>query len=382
MKLQHVRAIAIMFIMMISINAQSQTAIKRPLVEEYTGTWCSSCAFGNVYFDYLATNFPNAIPVAIHSGDVMQNTSIASYMTNYFDALPTFLYDRVDFPTNPEMVPAVSAYPWSTGLDTLDHYLNMVYNQIPIATVGIDQSYNAATREITATITGNFIDDASGNFRLNCFVLEDSVSGGSDYSQTNSNFSGWTGGPSYLQDLINSPSVINGYNHNHVVREMLGSPAGAVASIPTSVSNGSSYSKTFTYTLPVDYDENQISLVGVVQRYGANVENDRNVVNANSQHLELQTNSIANLENAIINLSVYPNPVDESSKLEFYIKKAGIVSCSLFNSMGQKVSEVFNSHFTQGEYRINLNQFDLSSGIYFLKFSQNQSNQTEKICVW
>ncbi len=381
MKLQHIRIIAIVFTLMIAVNAQSQTAIKRPLVEEYTGAWCSSCGFGNVYFEHLAANYPNAIPVAIHSGDVMQNVSIVSYMTDYFDALPTFLYDRVDFPTNPEIVPAVSAYPWPTGLDTLDHYLDYIYNQTPIATVGIDQVYNSTTREITATITANFIEDATGDFRLNCFVLEDSVTGGSDYDQSNSNFSGWTNGPSFLQSLINSPAVITGYHHNHVVREMLGTPSGALASIPTSVSNGSSYSKTFTYTLPVDYDENQISLVGVIQRYGSSVENDRNVVNANSQHLEVQTNSLTNIENSILDLSVYPNPIDESSKIEFYVKKSGTISCALYNSLGEEVAIIFQNHLTQGEYRINLNQFGLSGGIYYLKFCQSQSTQTEKICV-
>lgn len=381
MRLQQIRIIATVFTMMIAINGQSQTAIKRPLVEEYTGAWCSSCAFGNVYFDYLAINYPNAIPVAIHSGDVMQNVSIVNYMTDYFDALPTFLYDRVDFPSNPEIVPAVSAYPWPTGLDTLDHYLDMVYNQTPIATVGIDQTYNSATREITATITANYIEDATGNFRLNCFILEDSVTGGSDYNQTNSNFSGWTGGPAYLQSLINSPSVITGYHHNHVLREMLGTPAGATASIPTTVSNGSSYSKTFTYTLPVDYDENQISLVGVIQRYGPSIENDRNVVNANSQHLEVQTNSLTDIENNILDLSVYPNPINETSKIEFYVRETGTISCTLYNSLGVEVSSIFDNEFTQGEYKIDLNQYDLSSGIYFLKFIQNQLNQTEKICV-
>lgn len=381
MKLQHIKMIAALFIITVNFTAQSQTAIKRALVEEYTGTWCSSCAFGNVYFDYLATNYPNAIPVAVHSGDIMQNFSIVSYMTEYFDALPTFLYDRVDFPSNPEIVPAVSAYPWATGLDTLNHYLDNVYTQTPIATVGIDQTYDPTTRVITATINANFIDDATGNFRLNCFILEDSVTGGSDYDQTNSNFSGWTGGPAYLQSLINSPAIITGYYHNHVAREMLGTPAGAVASIPTTVSNGSSYSKTFTYTLPAEYDENQISLVGVIQRYGPSVENDRNIVNANSQHLELETNGLTTLENNFIDLSVYPNPIDETSKIEFYVKETGTISCALYNSVGEKVSFIFEKEFTQGEYKINLNQYDLSSGIYFLKFSQNATNQIEKICV-
>jgi thiol-disulfide isomerase/thioredoxin len=362
-------------------QAQSQTPIKRPLVEEYTGTWCSSCAFGNVYFDYLETNYPNAIPVAIHSGDVMQNLDVVLYMSDYFDALPTFLYDRVDFPSNPEASPAVSAYPWPTALDTLDHYLSIQYNQTPTATVGIDQVYDPTTREITATITANFVENDAGSFRLNCFVLEDSVTGGSDYNQTNSNFSGWTGGPSFLQDLINSPSIITGYAHNHVLREMLGTPAGATASIPATVTNGSSYSKTFTYTLPVDYDETQISLVGVIQRHGSSVINDRNVVNANSQHLVTGSSSLWEFEQDFLNINVYPNPIQATSKIEFYVKENGVISGGIYNVLGEEVTSLFNQHFTQGEYKIELGQYNLSSGVYYVKFNQNEATQSIKVCV-
>ncbi len=381
----YTRLFFIMFILMTTINVQSQVAIKRALVEEYTGAWCSSCAFGSVYSEHLANNYPNAIFIAIHSGDPMQNFSITGYMTNYYDALPTFLYDRVDFPTNPGQVSAVSAYPWNTGLDTLDHYLDIQYNQSPIVTVGIDQVYDAITREITVTISGNFVANATGDFRLNCFIVEDSISGGQEYNQSNTNFSGWTGGPSYLQPLIDSDPIIAGYQHNHVVREMLGTPAGATASIPTTVTNGSSYSKTFTYVLPAEYDENQISLVGTVQRFGADINTDREIVNANSQHLNLDsddpTSSLSAISNNIIDLIVYPNPIDESSKVEFYVKKTGVITCSIYNSLGQEVAMLFNKQFTQGEYKINLNQYDLKSGIYYLKFNQNQSLQTEKICV-
>lgn len=371
--------------LILTINANSQTAIKRPLVEEYTGAWCSSCAFGSVYSEHLKNNYPNSIFIAVHSGDPMQVFSISGYMSNYFDALPTFLFDRVDFPTNPGQVSAVSAYPWNTALDTLDHYLDIQYNMSPIATVGIDQTYDATSREITVTINGNFITDASGDFRLNCFIVEDSISGGSDYNQSNTNFSGWTGGPSFLQPLIDSDPVIVGYQHNHVVREMLGTPAGIVASIPTTVTNGSSYSKTFTYVIPAEYDESQISLVGVIQRYGADINIDREIVNANSQHLDLDeedpTSSLNGIENNILDLIVYPNPIDETSKIEFYVKETGTISCSIYNSLGEEVAIVFNKTFTQGEYKMNLNHFNLGSGIYYLRFNQNQSSQIEKICV-
>lgn len=368
-------------------NVFAQTPIKRVLVEESTGTWCASCGFGSVYFEHLESKYPNTIPVAVHTGpggqDPMAIFSVELYMIPYFSGSPTFLFDRKDFPSNPNSKPAISASnpSWEFGLDTLDKYMDMIYNQSPLATVGLTQSYNAITRELTVTVNSNFIQNATGEFRLNCFILEDSVTGGSEYNQANSNFSGWTSGPAYLADLISAPNPIVGYNHNHVLRATLGNPEGATASIPTTVTAGSSYSKTFTYTIPAGFDESQISLVGLVQRYGADVVQDREIVNAYSEHLNLSPLSISKLPQDFITISVYPNPLAANSTMEFYVKNNDNISCDLINSNGQIVKHIFNKHFTQGEYKMNLGVDTLPNGIYFLKFTNSETSTIKKIVV-
>ena len=235
-------------LLVLSFNSNAQDPIKRVVVEESTGTWCASCGFGSIYFEHLETNYPNAIPIAFHTGpggqDPMSILSFEIYYIPYFNGSPTFLFDRKDFPENPSTKPSISASdPWSSGIETLDSYLDQIYDQTPIATIGMEQSYNSSNRELTVTVTSNFIQDVTGDFRLNCMILEDSVTGGSEYDQANSNFSGWTGGPSFLQELIDESPVITGYVHNHVLRAALGDSEGAIASIPNSVANGTSYSK-------------------------------------------------------------------------------------------------------------------------------------------
>jgi len=360
--------------------------IKRVLVEESTGTWCASCGFGGIYFEHLESNYPNAIPVAVHTGpggqDPMAIFSVELYMSNYFGGSPTFLFDRKNFPNNPSTKSSVSgSNPWAHGLDTLDSYLDLVYNQAPIATVGITQSYDISNREITITVTANFIENATGNFRLNCFILEDSVTGGAEYNQANSNFSGWTAGPSYLQELIDESHPIVGYVHKHVLREMVGNPEGMTANIPTTVASGSSYSKTFTYTIPVEFDENNISLVGLIQRYGSDVVADREIVNANSQDLSLVPNSISETAQNFVDISVFPNPVTEKSSIEFYVRKNDNIKCDLINSFGQLVKPLFNNYFTQGEYRVDFDRSNLSNGVYFLRFSNSETTVIKKIVV-
>ena len=364
----------------------SQDPIKRVLVEEFTGTWCASCGYGGIYFKHLEDNYPNAIPVAIHNGfmvDPMEILEIEIYMVDYFGGSPTFLFDRTDFAENSQTDASISASnTWEHGLDTLDYYMEKLYNEAPLATIGISQTFDPSTRLITATITSNFIDNANGNFRLNCFIVEDSVTGGTEYDQSNQNFSGWTGAPSYLQELVDQPAIISGYVHNHVLRGMLGNPEGVSASIPTSVIDGDSYSKEFTYTLPDDYDANQISLVGVLQRYGSNKITDREIVNANSQKLlSGPPTSTASLNKEFIDLKVYPNPISEGSKIEFYAKESGNISCTLYNTQGQKIKDIFHENFVQGEYSLNLGIKNLDNGIYFLKFSNKKYNSIKRIIV-
>ena len=366
--------------------SQAPTAIKRVLVEESTGVWCASCAYGSVYFKHLKNNYPNAIPVAIHTGpggqDSMAILSVELYMIPYYSGSPTFLMDRKDFPENSSSKPSISASnTWEHGLDTLDYYMNKIYNTAPLATIGITQTYNPTTRVISATITSTFVTNTTGNFRLNCFIIEDSVTGGPHYNQANSNFSGWTAGPSYLQDLINAPAVITGYVHNHVLRAMLGNPEGATASIPTTVTNGSSYSKTFSYTVPAEFDEKHISLIGIIQNYGPDKVADREIVNANSQKLNTNSTSISDLEKDFIDVSIFPNPITEESNIEFYAKNDENLSCVLYDIQGRVVKELFNKHFAPGEYRISLGNMNLKSGVYIIRFFNNKNAISKRIII-
>jgi len=378
----------VLALMLTSFSAFSQTptAIKRVLVEESTGVWCASCAYGSVYFEHLENNYPNAIPVAIHTGpggqDSMAIFSVELYMIPYYSGSPTFLMDRKDFPENSSSKPSISAAnPWEHGLDTLDYYMNQIYNSTPKATIGITQTYNPTTRVISATITSTFITNTTGNFRLNCFIIEDSVTGGPHYDQANSNFSGWTSGPAYLKDLINAPAVITGYVHNHVLRAMLGNPEGATASIPTTVTNGSAYSKTFSYTLPAEFDENHISLIGIIQNYGSDVVADREIVNANSQKLNTNATSISDVEKDFIEVSIFPNPITEESNIEFYAKNDENLSCVLYDVQGRVVKELFSKHFAPGEYRVSLANMNLKPGVYVLRFFNNKDVISKRIII-
>jgi len=66
----------------------------------------------------------------------------------------------------------------------------------------------------------------------------------------------------------------------------------------------------------------------------------------------------------------YPNPFNPSTIIEFGLKSAAKVNLTIYNILGQKISELANNQFQAGRYRINWdgknthNQM-VGSGLYF-----------------
>jgi len=77
----------------------------------------------------------------------------------------------------------------------------------------------------------------------------------------------------------------------------------------------------------------------------------------------------------------YPNPAADQSRIEFVIAKAGLVSLSLYNSVGQPVKELFNGSLEKGSYSIIVELADLDPGIYLYKMLFEGKEQTLKMII-
>jgi len=64
--------------------------------------------------------------------------------------------------------------------------------------------------------------------------------------------------------------------------------------------------------------------------------------------------------------SVYPNPFNPVTTLEFSIEKEGMVSLQVFDLNGRMVEEILQKNLTHGYHSINWNAQEFSSGIYFI----------------
>lgn len=86
--------------------------------------------------------------------------------------------------------------------------------------------------------------------------------------------------------------------------------------------------------------------------------------------------------NQKISLNVYPNPITNSSILQFELPYHEYVTISIYNMQGQKVAEPYSGHRTAGKYQIALHGLEqLSSGLYFVRMQIAGKTLTEKIIV-
>jgi hypothetical protein len=63
----------------------------------------------------------------------------------------------------------------------------------------------------------------------------------------------------------------------------------------------------------------------------------------------------------------YPNPFNPSTTIKYSIQKNAYVNLSVYNMLGQKVTELVNEMMSAGEYQIEFNSAELSSGVYIAK---------------
>ncbi|MBK8554211.1 MAG: T9SS type A sorting domain-containing protein [Ignavibacteria bacterium] len=77
----------------------------------------------------------------------------------------------------------------------------------------------------------------------------------------------------------------------------------------------------------------------------------------------------------------YPNPFNPVSKIFFDIPKEGNVKITVYNSIGQKITELVNEFKSPGRYQVEFNGSNFASGIYFYRIESGNFNQVRKMLL-
>ncbi len=77
----------------------------------------------------------------------------------------------------------------------------------------------------------------------------------------------------------------------------------------------------------------------------------------------------------------YPNPFNPSTKIKFEIPSQSNIKLKVFNILGAEVAELVNETKTPGQYEVEFNAQNLSSGVYFYTLQTENFIQTKKMIL-
>lgn len=286
------------------------------LAEEATGTWCGWCPRGAVFMDLLSNKYDDFIGVAVHNGDPMVNTTYDAWMANSVGGYPSAHVQRKFTDINPSDLEA--------------NYL-LAKNIAPAAELSLDFDYDEVTRELSATVTGTFLMNAISH-RFNLILTEDGVTGtGAGWSQSNY-YAGGAQGPMGGYESLPNPVPAAQMVYDHVARAIVGTPNGAVGSLPFIVKAGESHSYTFTHTLDMTWNPEKIHVIGVLH-------NDQTKSIANAVSTSLLNSGISDLPASVTSLDIFPNPTAHEAFVRLNLDQTLPVSIRVVDILGQTVAE-------------------------------------------
>ena len=80
-------------------------------------------------------------------------------------------------------------------------------------------------------------------------------------------------------------------------------------------------------------------------------------------------------------LQNYPNPFNPVTKISYALPKNGYVTLKVYDMLGREVAELVNEVKTAGNYTVDFNAGNLSSGTYFYRLETNGFIDTKKMMI-
>jgi hypothetical protein len=328
---------------------------KNILIEEVTGAWCGYCPRAPIiYKKTIEPVVPNTIFVAIHTGDAMAITDSREFTNTYVTGVPCGFVNRTKLTA--DVAIDYSPEEWLNLINHTDQEFNP-------AVLNVYNYYDPVTGDWKIDVVADFIFNMTGNFRLNCYILEDSLKGtGSSWDQRNFFNSGAT---DPYRELQGAGDPIPGYYHNHVVRKMLGGSWGQAGIIPSQVSRGDRYVFSKTFKMDSKWKPGQLHVVGILQLYDAD-KLRRQILNSVEAPLSYATGA-EQIQNSR-SVTLFPNPSSDQATLQLKNFGQEDLTLKVINISGQEMTEqvIANPGISK---TISLDLRKYSAGIYFVRIS-------------
>ena len=350
MKTTLISAFALLFSLCFLPHMQAQAPGKRILLEKVTSAGCPGCPNGDLILESMLAADSNLIVVAIHRNDYWHTDSMKSpdgnaILSEYLWAHPTVMVDRIKWDDFSHV--CLLSHMWQPKVD-------LRKNDPPRASIGAVSTYDPPSRTLNVQVNGVAIANLNNDYRLNAYLVESPVLGhGPGYDQLNGN-NATPGSP-----LFGLGDTIPNYVHKWVLRDMLGGPLGEAATVPMPAPPGTPFSHTFSTTVDPRWDENNLTLVVLIQKHNPDPL-EREILNA--QVVPLNGSVLADIPAGMeaTGFSIYPQPAGYAVNIE--LPAASSWTLDLMDVQGRIVSQ---SKFTGTSTQ--LERKGLPAGLYLLK---------------
>jgi len=325
----------------INFTALNSWADKVVLLEARTETWCPQCPPSNTETDLLMDNTGFAV-AKFHMSDALNACTecITYYQQHNINYTPAGVVEMGEYgslPITPDHFswgPAMTAR--AAGVSPVELTMTSAVNQ--------------TTRVLTVTLNAEFTYAVTGPHQLNVYVLEDNVPGPQQNAPAN-------------------------YIHNKVMRAMLGGVGGTTGVVPNSPMVGTSYTRTYTYTVPAGFNIANLQLIGVIENSPGGFSNrySLNCVKSSATGVGINDLSLAN-----ITLHAYPNPFVDELRIEVP-GVSGVASVELFTLDGRTAFQRNLTLGQQGTGLLDMGGDHLVNGAYLLRISTTKGRAEQRL---
>ncbi|MBN2570832.1 MAG: T9SS type A sorting domain-containing protein [Ignavibacteriales bacterium] len=77
----------------------------------------------------------------------------------------------------------------------------------------------------------------------------------------------------------------------------------------------------------------------------------------------------------------YPNPFNPTTMIKYSIAIEGLVELKIYNILGEEITTLINENKNAGNYSIEFNGQDLSSGVYFYRIKSGKFTEIKKMIL-
>lgn len=331
------------------------------LLEHFTTAQCQFCPGGHRSLAASVTGIEDKVVwVAHHVGfgtDAM-TLDESEQIANAFSVsgAPQIMINRdINYTLVDEgEEPTVSGYIGNEAYDK--DRLQRAAAEPAFATIHIGNiNFDESSRQLSIEVSGSLAIETAEIPNVTVWITEDSIIG------------------AQVERSGNSQIHHTDYQHDHVLRGLV-TPIWGDAEAISSNAKGTTFSKTYTYTVPASWKINKCRVVAFVNDMG-NTATSRTILAATKSgflHAGSQ-NSIASVEPSV-EVSAYPNPAAEKAVITAGATIRGI---EVVNTLGQTVmvDNSLNCDFVE------LNVADMEAGVYFVTVRTDGGNATERLVV-